>query len=696
MPTSSYSRLPTSRPASLHSRSSSLASPSPTPTSTAARFAPSLPLSPSSSLTHATTPTATPRPTLSKRRTRGILSATLVLGLLTWLTLASRQRATEATRFSSASGREANIVALSFASSAGTSSRKSPPVLDSQFTLEEHEPTVASEDGGDHHLTADVVTAEHPVGNLPFCRRTFLFRFAGLHGQGSELNLLLRLSALSTHYGYTFLTDSTSWNYGPFTSYFAPLEPVLPRAYPSNDAPSRPCRPPGPRARRVRVKLTERDLDTMSERDRDGEDRGQWRPNWSQYNHVVWGPTRDMDGLDATILRLFVDQDLLAGLHESDLRTLEDESNVGAEEGSRGKALGGSLGVEGTVPGLFGDIFERLADEAKKVWRVNDEVRKSIEELEERLDLAQTGARVEDDDGAIPKSADNLVVGMHVRLGDKFLEADRIGPQAFANSDSAAPAGSPPSPYSATYAAPTGLQQGLITSYYAAAIDAVNHLLPPLSADAKLALETEFPLAPTTASPPADQVRYLLDKSAHWHANEGAGTTQRPTLVLMSDDSGAVDQFQAHPLSTRFRVVGTARSTASSRDGQRMAKVVLKKDKKAVEKRQVDRGPEGRRRPHWKIAQQAKEAEQAGPSSGGPDVPAGFNENTFNSLPLADRIAQSRDFVRDVTLLSTRSDALVITGSSNVGRLMALLMGSRARGRIVSLDTRWFPTAKFA
>lgn len=67
------------------------------------------------------------------------------------------------------------------------------------------------------------------------------------------------------------------------------------------------------------------------------------------------------------------------------------------------------------------------------------------------------------------------------------------------------------------------------------------------------------------------------------------------------------------------------------------------------------------------------------------------NEITFNSLPLSTRIQQSRKFVRDVTFLSTRCDALVITGSSNVGRLMSLLFGARERGmksRIRSLDTR--------
>ena len=67
------------------------------------------------------------------------------------------------------------------------------------------------------------------------------------------------------------------------------------------------------------------------------------------------------------------------------------------------------------------------------------------------------------------------------------------------------------------------------------------------------------------------------------------------------------------------------------------------------------------------------------------------NETAFNRLPLAQRIALTRIFVRDVTVLSTRSDALVMSASSNVGRLMTLLCGEQKAlrlGRVRSVDTR--------
>jgi hypothetical protein len=101
------------------------------------------------------------------------------------------------------------------------------------------------------------------------------------------------------------------------------------------------------------------------------------------------------------------------------------------------------------------------------------------------------------------------------------------------------------------------------------------------------------------------------------------------------------------------------------------------------------------------------------------------NELTFNALPLSSRLASTKLFVRDLTVLSRHADAIVMTGSSNVGRLMALLFeaarverGVEGRREMRSLDTRcvalslfllsvadslitvvvnrWFPTSKFS
>ncbi|GAA5849454.1 hypothetical protein JCM3766R1_003288 [Sporobolomyces carnicolor] len=552
------------------------------------------------------------------------------------------------------------------------------------------------------------------LASLPACRKTFLFRFAGLHGQGSELNLLLRLAILANRFDFTFLVDSSAWNYGPFTTYFEPIEPTLPLAFPSNGSPSLRCRPPASETKRLKVRLTQDDLerlehDTEDQVDGDGGDG--WVPTWAREGkHVVWGPQRDMDGLDQTVLKLFANSTSIDELHRSDSERLR-----AADEEAFFARLGG-LDERETLPSAFENAFERLSDQAKRVWRLNGQVQAMVDALDVKLELpSRASAERETRD----RRAGDLVIGVHVRLGDKYLEKDRIGPSQGQAGDSDPAVESTVSPYSASYTADPGLDVSTVLNYFAAAIKSVNHLLGlPSSVDSA-------PFASTATG----QVDYLMTLSDGWYARQGevdVEVAEKPTMLLMSDDQGAVDKFKQHPLARRFRIVGTSgedtgpidgqsRQTATERDETRMLKVVVTSRDRSV-KREANRGVvvvaqrefvqskasgqrrdghdglgRGRSQRHGKIAHQALPKKPQGPV-----IPPGFNEVTFNSLPLSDRIDQSRRFVRDVTFVSTRSDALVMTGSSNVGRLMSLLMGEKSKGNVRSLDTRWFPTAKFS
>lgn len=121
----------------------------------------------------------------------------------------------------------------------------------------------------------------------------------------------------------------------------------------------------------------------------------------------------------------------------------------------------------------------------------------------------------------------------------------------------------------------------------------------------------------------------------------------RPKLALMSDDVGALETFALHEDAPKWRVEGTE--------------------------------PKGRKVDAWKGR-------------------GGFSETFHNKLPLAKRVGLARKFVRDLSLLAQESDGIVLTASSNVGRLMALLAGDDkavVKGRVKSLDTRWFPLARF-
>lgn len=123
---------------------------------------------------------------------------------------------------------------------------------------------------------------------------------------------------------------------------------------------------------------------------------------------------------------------------------------------------------------------------------------------------------------------------------------------------------------------------------------------------------------------------------------------RKATLAVMSDDVGAVAAFERHRQSIHWRVAST-----SPPDTQRST---------------------------------------AGQQKGG------FRETAFNHLPLAARVHMAQKFVADLTILALESDGIVLTASSNVGRLMSLLAGEEkaiVKKRVTSLDTRWFPSASF-
>ncbi|GAA5937134.1 uncharacterized protein JCM15063_002820, partial [Sporobolomyces koalae] len=395
------------------------------------------------------------------------------------------------------------------------------------------------------------------LARLPVCPKTFLFRFAGLHGQGSELNLMLRLAALSTHFGYTFLIDSTEWNYGPFISYFEPLAPTIPLAYPSNGAPSLKCRPPraNSNAKRTKVKLSPLDHQLLT--DQPLED---WVPEWTNADHVVWGPHRDMDGLDRTILNLFTDHIELDHLHELDRAPNPNHA---------GQIHLGGLDPEQALPDEFHNAFDRLSDEIKKVWKPNSDVLAMVQQSIDELGLARPESEL--------KRLRDLVIGVHVRLGDKYLEADRIGPSAVIDSNDPSTSAGAVSPYSSAYTARPGLDDSMITNYFAAVIKSINSLLSLSSTSTAKTLES--------SSARQAQLEYLDEISKEWQVIDAGG---KPTLVLMSDDDQAVYRFQRHPLADRFRVVGTSSSSVEQAvqvGEQRMKKrIVTVKKKKQQQK----------------------------------------------------------------------------------------------------------------
>lgn len=75
----------------------------------------------------------------------------------------------------------------------------------------------------------------------------------------------------------------------------------------------------------------------------------------------------------------------------------------------------------------------------------------------------------------------------------------------------------------------------------------------------------------------------------------------------------------------------------------------------------------------------------------------GFDEGLFNALPTHERKKMATTFLRDLTVVSRSADGLVYTGTSNVGRLLALLNAQASLKKPVqtSVDVHWFPTARY-
>ena len=240
------------------------------------------------------------------------------------------------------------------------------------------------------------------------------------------------------------------------------------------------------------------------------------------------------------------------------------------------------------------------------------------------------------------------IVLLILRLGDKYLEAAHIGPQAYAKGVPHHTSNGP------------GLHHDVVTSYLTAATEHVFSLL-------------------TTS---------LGFSSSEARPTEWVG---KPTLIVMSDDSRAWQAFAEHKLGQRFRVVGTPVAELSAAE---LSVESLPQDKKMV-----------------KIVQKEERSEGEAPldplgKSGGFVRPLIFrtpfrvadpiilgspqNETSFNRMSLSARVALTKAFVRDITLLARHTDGLVLTASSNVGRLLLLLAGEKKalEGRVRSLDTR--------
>ncbi|SGY19758.1 BQ5605_C006g03747 [Microbotryum silenes-dioicae] len=397
---------------------------------------------------------------------------------------------------------------------------------------------------------------------------------SGLHGFGSEVLMLTRMAVLAEMFNYSLLVDSSRWNYGSWEAVF--------------QAPALDCKPPPSTTWRARIKF-DRKARTL--------DKAAVRKSWATFDHVTWR-SRDNDGLDKALLDTLTSSSEMDVLHHQDLKELVHPAADRASLTTPELKLASQL-----VPSALQVIFTRQAQSLSALWRLSRPAavrvraaRANLKSLTRQLRAAQQ----------LSGDASPIIIGMHVRLGDKYKEINRIGPQAMMDS------GGRSTLPQATPTKTSHLDDRAIEKYLVAAINLVERVR-------------------------RNGVVLSLD--------------ERPVLLVASDSLTVSTAFAKHKLGRAFNVIDIA-------------------DLDPSEAIAPDESIHGKQR--MRVAEN------------------GFDELEFNMLPFEARERVAQGFVRDITILAQVTHGLVMSASSNVGRMLALLGGEEKieQGLIASVDTR--------
>ncbi|BGP20477.1 hypothetical protein JCM10213v2_008638 [Rhodosporidiobolus nylandii] len=460
-----------------------------------------------------------------------------------------------------------------------------------------------------------------------------LFTFMPWWGFASEYILYARAAAAAKRLGYTLLEDDRNWNYGRLTNYFLPrpLTCVPPsdwsdprKAYPFHQGSHWRNRP---RLRYSRVILSNLD-------------------DWTREVYLASAAARA--GLRA--------------LRESD-------------EGHRERGDRWILEEGGTLPGVFGEVFEEQAEVVRGAWRLTGEMEGQVEEVRRRVGLDRE-RRVAGDGEGEGEGKRGPVIALHIRLGDKASEYEHDSQEMGITN---------------TF--------GNLTVYIEAAHDAYRRLIP-----------SRYP---------------SLSSSSSSSSSSRFSPYVRPTLLLISAEPAIPELISRIPLAGPFRLLETPPPdvrTAGEGEGEGETEERLRKqaegERRAEEKGEGPRayvaapgsGGQGAAPPVAKMLKQPAAAARKAllakrDSAPTPNLAAGYTQSAFNALPLLERIVHTQAFVRDLTVIAREADAAVVSAASNVGRLAMLIAGKDAvtgpldssgralGGRIRSVDAHFYPTA---
>ncbi|TNY21929.1 hypothetical protein DMC30DRAFT_415576 [Rhodotorula diobovata] len=294
-----------------------------------------------------------------------------------------------------------------------------------------------------------------------------------------------------------------------------------------------------------------------------------------------------------------------------------------------------------TVPRELAPAFRAMSAVARRWWRLEAGLEAEVLAVEGALGLREREAEEEEEEGV-------RTVGLHLRLGDKCREAANVK-------------------YSPLRFAPDALLEALKTRGVVRNGGRADECARG-AAEGEGEAEAEAELV-------REQDAAVLARAVRAASvdDDGEASARPATIFAMSDDPRGVPALR--------------RAWAAPAPGAPALDDVLT--------RVIDLAEEGAR----VVGLNADADERAeNDGEGGVLRTTGFDATAFREAPLAQRIALTRPFLRDLTLLSRRADVLVLSQASNVGRLLTLLAGEDMvrQGRVHSVDVRWFATAYYA
>lgn len=162
-------------------------------------------------------------------------------------------------------------------------------------------------------------------------------------------------------------------------------------------------------------------------------------------------------------------------------------------------------------------------------------------------------------------------------------------------------------------------------------------------------------VAPSAEPLPSPAYRRLLPDSATPLSSTPFAYSPRaePTLLVMTAEPEVFTSIAAEPLAAPYRILSTPPPSLASSSEKASADEIKNARKEFGDRKPVAYGRKGRE----EDGAQRREKRELGLS-------AGYDQATFNLLPLRERVTHTRAFVRDLTLLAKHADAFVVSGKS--------------------------------